>query len=68
MLSRVKYTLIGLAISLFVCVVLFVNIENPKSKKLYTDDASGTAVPGVYNDDSARTFEPDAFCGEPNIS
>jgi len=61
-----KYTLVTLAASLFVCVVLFINIEGGQ-KGSYTpfEEAGGRAIPGVYNDDSARSFEPDAFCGEP---
>ncbi|OMO55278.1 leucine-rich repeat receptor-like serine/threonine-protein kinase [Corchorus olitorius] len=30
-------------------------------------EAGGKAIPGVYDDDSARSFEPDALCGEPGI-
>lgn len=65
-LSRLKYTLVTLAASLFVCVVLFINIEGGQ-RGSYTpfEEAGGRAIPGVYNDDSARSFEPDAFCGEP---
>ncbi|CAK7352980.1 unnamed protein product [Dovyalis caffra] len=65
-LSRLKYTLVTLAASLFVCVVLFINIEGgQKGSYVPSDEAGGRAIPGVYNDDSARSFEPDAFCGEP---
>ncbi|KAJ6914851.1 hypothetical protein NC651_016975 [Populus alba x Populus x berolinensis] len=65
-LSRLKYTLVTLAATLFVCVVLFINIEGGREGS-YTpfEEAGGRAIPGVYNDDSARSFEPDAFCGEP---
>lgn len=68
MLSRLKYTLIILASSLFVCVLLLINIEGGQ-KGLYmaSEEARGRAIPGVYNDDSARSFEPDAFCGEPGV-
>ncbi|CAO2816700.1 unnamed protein product [Amaranthus hypochondriacus] len=67
-LSRLKNSLVILAISLFVCVALLINYEGSQkeTRKLY----SGTGdrvVPGVYNDDSARSFEPDAFCGEPGL-
>ncbi|KAB5553140.1 hypothetical protein DKX38_010451 [Salix brachista] len=65
-LSRLKYTLVTLAASLFVCVVLFINIEGgQKNSYIPFEESGGRAIPGVYNDDSARSFEPDAFCGEP---
>ncbi|RRT41492.1 hypothetical protein B296_00041049 [Ensete ventricosum] len=64
-LSRVKLTLIGLAISLVACAFLFINIENPRDT---TKDAGERAVAGAYRDESARSFEPDAFCGEPDLS
>ncbi|KAG1346350.1 protein CONSERVED IN THE GREEN LINEAGE AND DIATOMS 27, chloroplastic [Cocos nucifera] len=64
-LSRVKLTLLGLAVSLVACVLLFINIENPRNP---SEDAGERAVAGVYNDASARSFEPDAFCGEPDLS
>ncbi|KAG5244161.1 hypothetical protein OIU76_008982 [Salix suchowensis] len=65
-LSRLKYTLVTLAASLFVCVVLFINIEGgQKNSYIPLEESGGRAIPGVYNDDSARSFEPDAFCGEP---
>lgn len=68
MLSRLKNTLVTLAISLFVCVVIFLNAEGTQDSSYKTsEEAGGRAVPGVYNDESARTFEPDAFCGEPAI-
>ncbi|XP_038981181.1 protein CONSERVED IN THE GREEN LINEAGE AND DIATOMS 27, chloroplastic isoform X2 [Phoenix dactylifera] len=64
-LSRVKLTLLGLAVSLVVCVLLFINIENSRNP---SEDVGERAVAGVYNDASARSFEPDAFCGEPDLS
>lgn len=66
-LSRVKLTLVGLAVSLFVCALIFVNIEYPASAP---GDSEGRAraIPGAYNDESARSFEPDAFCGESDLS
>lgn len=66
-LSRVKLTLVGLAISLVACALLLINIENHPRDKV-AGDAAGRAIPGVYNDESARSFEPDAFCGEPDLS
>nr|XP_027079565.1 protein CONSERVED IN THE GREEN LINEAGE AND DIATOMS 27, chloroplastic-like [Coffea arabica] len=68
-LSRLKNTLVTLAISLFICVVIFLNVEGSQDRSYKTsEEAGGRAVPGVYNDESARTFEPDAFCGEPAIN
>lgn len=65
-LSRLKYTLVTLAVSLFVCIICMVNID--ESPKGYATSEEGVGViPGVYNDESARSFEPDAFCGEPGI-
>ncbi|XP_077211825.1 YCF36, putative (DUF1230) isoform X2 [Tasmannia lanceolata] len=61
-LNRVKLTLVGLAISLVMCVMLFINIENANDS-YKSQDAGERIVAGVYNDTSARSFEPDAFCG-----
>ncbi|KAL6851669.1 hypothetical protein ACP4OV_020233 [Aristida adscensionis] len=61
-LNRVKVTLVGLAASLIFCILLYVNTENPKQPY---EDTGGRAIPGVYSDTAARSFEPDAFCGEP---
>ena len=50
------------------CVALLINYEG--SQKEIRKSYIGTGdrvVPGVYNDDSARSFEPDAFYGEPNL-
>ncbi|KAJ7966434.1 DUF1230 family protein [Quillaja saponaria] len=67
-LSRLKYTLVGLATSLFVCALLLINIDGSEnSSYIASQEASSRVIPGVYNDDSARTFEPDAFCGEPAL-
>ncbi|KAF7127299.1 hypothetical protein RHSIM_Rhsim11G0044300 [Rhododendron simsii] len=67
-LSRLKNTLVGLAASLFLCAVLLINLEgNQKSSYVSSGEPGGRAVPGVYNDESARLFEPDAFCGEPDL-
>ncbi|PIA43015.1 hypothetical protein AQUCO_02000458v1 [Aquilegia coerulea] len=68
-LSRLKFTLVGLASSLVVCVFLFINIEEGQQKSSYipTQEPGGRSVAGVYNDDSARLFEPDDFCGEPSL-
>ncbi|CAM8949564.1 unnamed protein product [Rhodiola kirilowii] len=67
-LNRLKLTLVTLAASLFACVVVLVNIEDGRKVYYYRTPeelAAGRAIPGVYNDKSARAFEPDAFCGEP---
>ncbi|WCJ29588.1 hypothetical protein M5689_011212 [Euphorbia peplus] len=61
-LSRLKYTLVALATSLLVCVLVFINIEETQSRNMTSEDR---AVPGVYKDESARWFEPDAFSDEP---
>ena len=67
-LSRLKNTLIGLAVSLIVCVALLINLEDSqKDSYISSGEAGVRAVPGVYNDESARSFEPDAFCGEPDL-
>ncbi|XP_058189106.1 uncharacterized protein ycf36 [Rhododendron vialii] len=67
-LSRLKITLVGLAASLFICAVLLINLEgNQKSSYISSGEPAGRAVPGVYSDESARLFEPDAFCGEPDL-
>ncbi|XP_021654129.2 uncharacterized protein ycf36 isoform X3 [Hevea brasiliensis] len=67
-LSRLKYTLLTLATSLFVCILLFINVGEAQKGPYPSEAAKDRAIPGVYNDDSARSFEPDAFCGEPNLS
>lgn len=67
MLSRLKYTLITLGASLFVCALLLINLEGGQKGSYLTPTEPGDeAIPGVYNDDSAKSFEPDAFCGEPS--
>ncbi|XP_066361467.1 uncharacterized protein [Miscanthus floridulus] len=64
-LNRVKFTLVGLAGSLILCILLYVNTENPKEPD---GNTGGRAIPGVYSDTAARSFEPDAFCGQPDLS
>ncbi|KAI3454138.1 hypothetical protein Pfo_010801 [Paulownia fortunei] len=64
-LGRLKNTLVVLGTSLFLCIVLLINSESSqKSAYIASEEPGGRAVPGVYNDESARNFEPDAFCGE----
>ncbi|GMI81395.1 hypothetical protein like AT5G11840 [Hibiscus trionum] len=69
-LIRLKYTLVTLAVSLLVCVTALVNVDQGGQEGSYmtSKEARTRAIPGVYNDDSARSFEPDAFCGEPDLS
>jgi len=64
-LNRVKITLVGLAVALVTCALLFINIENARDS---SENDGPRVVSGVYNDASARSFEPDAFCGEPDLS
>ncbi|KAL9226883.1 hypothetical protein vseg_002644 [Gypsophila vaccaria] len=67
-LSRLKNSLIALAISLCLCAGLFIDYEDSQKelrKSSYGSDER--VVAGVYNDSSARSFEPDAFCGEPGV-
>ncbi|CAA2965489.1 uncharacterized protein ycf36 [Olea europaea var. sylvestris] len=67
-LTRLKNTLLVLGTSLIICVVLLVNSESSqKDAYIVSQEPGGRSVPGVYNDESARSFEPDAFCGEPGI-
>nr|VDC78643.1 unnamed protein product [Brassica rapa] len=67
-LTRLKNTLVILGLSL----ILVVNLGNSpiaSSYKTYKDprDRSSMPIPGAYNDETARTFEPEAFCGEPSL-
>ncbi|GFP99347.1 uncharacterized protein ycf36 [Phtheirospermum japonicum] len=64
-LGRLKNTLLVLGISLNVCIVTL--ISSPKNAYIVTSSQEPRAIPGVYSDESARNFEPDAFCGEPSI-
>ncbi|KAM7507533.1 hypothetical protein LguiA_017986 [Lonicera macranthoides] len=65
-LGRLKNTLVSLGLSLFVCIVLLVNTEgSQKVGYVSSGEDGGRVVHGVYNDESARSFEPEAFCGEP---
>lgn len=70
-LSRLKNTLLVLGTSLFISVALFVNLEDGSGRQnfdAYTVSSSGSSgAPRVYNDESARSFEPDAFCGGSSV-
>ncbi|KAK9946280.1 hypothetical protein M0R45_011753 [Rubus argutus] len=59
-LSRLKLTLVSLAASILACVLVILYIDGGQIQ-----EAENRVIRGVYNDDSARSFEPDAFCGEP---
>ncbi|XP_027332075.1 uncharacterized protein ycf36 isoform X1 [Abrus precatorius] len=61
LLSRLKITLVSLATSLLVCALILINMEGDQNLTL--KEPGIRVVPGVYNDDSARLYEPDAFCG-----
>ncbi|XP_062097997.1 uncharacterized protein ycf36 [Humulus lupulus] len=67
-LSRLKYTLVGLGLSLLICIVFLVNIDETQNDSYRSYEDEMRVIHGVYNDDSARSFEPDAFCGEPGKS
>ncbi|XP_047158360.1 uncharacterized protein ycf36 [Vigna umbellata] len=64
-LSRLKITLVSLATSLLVCVIILINIDG--NQNLTSKEPRVRVVPGVYNDDSARLFEPDAFRDESEL-
>lgn len=68
-LSRLKNSLVALAISLFICVALLINYEgSQKELRNLSNEAGDRVVAGVYNDDSVRSFEPDAFHNEPDLA
>ncbi|XVE97669.1 hypothetical protein REPUB_Repub03eG0038900 [Reevesia pubescens] len=68
-LNRLKYSLVTLAVSLLLCVLPLINVDKGGQEGSYltSKEAGVRAIPGVYNDDSAKSFEPDAFCGEPGL-
>ncbi|KAI4376985.1 hypothetical protein MLD38_014684 [Melastoma candidum] len=68
-LSELKYTLISLGAGLCLCVVLLLNVDGITEKGSpykVIDKHVERDVPGVHDDESARSFEPDAFRGEPS--
>lgn len=65
-LNRLKDSLIALAISLFVCVTLLIDYEGSQNKEALRSSGDWV-IAGVYNDESARSFEPDAFCGDSGL-
>ncbi|KAK7377047.1 hypothetical protein VNO80_02467 [Phaseolus coccineus] len=64
-LSRLKITLVSLATSLLVCALILINIDGDQN--LISKEPRVRVVPGVYSDNSARLFEPDAFRDEPEL-
>jgi hypothetical protein len=67
-LGRLKNTLLSLGLSLFMCIgVLVINTQGSQTPNAQIS-SGGKVVHGVYNDESARSFEPDAFCGESTLS
>ncbi|KAI7743680.1 hypothetical protein M8C21_004128 [Ambrosia artemisiifolia] len=64
-LNRLKNTLVALAISLLMLIALLVNTESAQNETYISSggEAGGRSVAGSYNDESARSFEPEAFCG-----
>lgn len=64
-LGRLKNTLLVLGVSLYIGIVFLFDIESgQKYANIASEESGGRAIPGVYNEESARSFEPDAFCGE----
>lgn len=68
-LARLKNTLVALAISLYICATIFINLDsNQRDAYVSSVETDGTrAIPRVYSEESARAFEPDAFCGESGV-
>ncbi|KAG6626316.1 uncharacterized protein ycf36 [Carya illinoinensis] len=67
-LSRLKFTLVVLAASLFACALFLTGIDGDQNvSNIRSGNASTRVIPGVYSDESARAFEPDEFCGEPGL-
>ncbi|KAK1436045.1 hypothetical protein QVD17_01820 [Tagetes erecta] len=69
-LNRLKNTLVALAISLLIFIALLVNTESTQKETAIASgrEAGGRSVAGSYNDESARSFEPEAFCGGSDLS
>ncbi|ERN19755.1 uncharacterized protein ycf36 [Amborella trichopoda] len=67
-LNRVKLTLMGITASLVLCVLLYISLQSPKTTADVTSEGAKDFVSGVYSESSARLFEPDAFCGVPDLS
>lgn len=56
--------------SLLIFIVLLVNTESTQKETAIASggEAGGRSVAGSYNDESARSFEPEAFCGGSDLS
>lgn len=67
-LGRLKNSLVALAVFLFVCIALLIDYEGSHKDALGSSIATeDRVIAGVYNDESARSFEPDAFCGDSGL-
>ena len=67
-LGRLKNSLVALAVSLFVCIALLIDYEGSHEDALSSSIATeDRVIAGVYNDESARSFEPDAFCDDSGL-
>ncbi|KAL8166514.1 hypothetical protein V2J09_008013 [Rumex salicifolius] len=62
-LNRLKNILIVQAAALLTCGLLIVDFETSQNAYGDSDVGDGRVVAGVYSEESARSFEPDAFCG-----
>ncbi|KAL1353455.1 hypothetical protein HN51_017402 [Arachis hypogaea] len=65
-LNRLKITLVSLGTSLLVFALILFNINGDQSYQS-SKEIRDRVIPGVYSDESAKSFEPDAFCGEPDL-
>eukprot|EP00250_Pteridium_aquilinum_P000993 c11171_g1_i1 orf=105-1061(+) len=67
-LSRVKFTLIGLAASLAVCTLFFLTIQETHGDvPVVAENISGSSRPSsgtAYSEASARLYEPEAFASD----
>lgn len=67
-LNRLKNTLVFLGISLLMCVALLTNPDTRNTAYIPPAvEPGGRAVAGAYSDESARNFEPEAFCGGESV-
>lgn len=63
-LTRVKITLVVLAVSLFSGIVLFISLKNPRVDSSLSAEVNEPFGQRAYSDASSRLFEPEAFTGE----
>lgn len=67
-LNRLKNTLVFLGISLLMCVALLTNPDTRNTAFIPPKaEPGGRAVAGAYSEESARNFEPEAFCGGESV-